>query len=138
MYRTGIVIPPELETRLRAHAEAEGPTVKAYIERLVSADEQQKQNLQIWRWKDSVQVDCYTRIADPDYWENKHWQLDERLKNSGRRWIVAMSPVQKRTRISITQHYISPNTPLPKLVTAFYLRPTTHSLSQTLSPLRKL
>jgi len=58
----GIVIPPELETRLRAHAEAEGPTVKAYIERLVSADEQQKQNLQIWRWKDSVQVDCYTRI----------------------------------------------------------------------------
>ena len=40
-----IVIPPELETRLRAHAEAEGLTVEAYIERLVSADERAEAEL---------------------------------------------------------------------------------------------
>ena len=40
-----IVIPPELETRLRAHAEAEGLTVEAYIERLVSPDERAEAEL---------------------------------------------------------------------------------------------
>ena len=83
MYRMSIVIPPELETRLRAHAEAEGLTVEAYIERLVSADERAETeltNLALEGLSSGGLLD-----ADPDYWQKKHRQLDERLKNSGRR-----------------------------------------------------
>ena len=78
-----IVIPPELETRLRAHAEAEGLTVEAYIERLVSADERAKAEL-IDLALEGLGSGEPLKVGS-DYWQEKHRQLDERLKNAGRR-----------------------------------------------------
>ena len=78
-----IVIPPELETRLRAQAEAEGLTVEAYIERLVSADERAEAeltNLALEGLSSGGPLE-----ADPGYWQEKHRRLDERLKNTGLR-----------------------------------------------------
>ena len=78
-----IVIPPELETRLRAHAEAEGLTVEAYIERLVSAKERAEEeltNLALEGLNSGGPLE-----ADPDYWQEKHRRLDERVKNTGLR-----------------------------------------------------
>jgi len=39
-------IPPKLDMRLRARAEAEGLTVEAYVERLVRADQQAEDELE--------------------------------------------------------------------------------------------
>ena len=40
-----ITIHPELESKLRARAEAEGLTIEAYLERVVEADEQAEEEL---------------------------------------------------------------------------------------------
>ena len=40
-----IVIPPELESRLRAQAQAEGLTVEAYLESLVAGNERAEEEL---------------------------------------------------------------------------------------------
>ena len=78
-----IKIPTELETRLRAHAKAEGITVEAYIERLVRADEKAEEELTALALEglnsgEAVEVNA-------DYWEAKHRRLDERLKDTGSR-----------------------------------------------------
>ena len=78
-----IVIPPQLETRLRAQAEAEGLTVEAYIERLVSADERAEEELTALALEG---LSSGTPLeVDPGYWQEKHRQLDERLKTTGSR-----------------------------------------------------
>ncbi len=78
-----IRIPTELETRLRAQANAEGITVEAYIERLVHADERAEEELTSLALEgvnsgEAVEVNA-------DYWEAKHRLLDERLKKTGSR-----------------------------------------------------
>ena len=78
-----IVIPPELETRLRAQAEAEGLTVEAYMESLVGAYERAEEELTTLALEglnSGVPV-----TVDPGYWQEKHRRLDERLKNTGSR-----------------------------------------------------
>ena len=40
-----ITIPPELETRIRGGAEAEGVTVEKYVERLLRADQHAEEEL---------------------------------------------------------------------------------------------
>jgi hypothetical protein len=76
-----IAIPPQLEARLRARAEARGLTVEAYIERLVRAEQQAEDELQTLALEglnsgEPIQV-------GPRYWEDKHRRLDERLNKTG-------------------------------------------------------
>ncbi len=78
-----ITIHPELETRLRARAEAEGLTVEAYVERLVRADQQADDELEALALEGLNSGEPIE--AGPGYWEEKHRQLDERLKKTGAR-----------------------------------------------------
>ena len=78
-----ISIPPELETRLRARAEAEGITVEDYIDRLLRADQRAEDELEALALEglnsgEAVEVGT-------GYWEEKHRRLDERLKKTGTR-----------------------------------------------------
>ena len=78
-----ITIDPELEVRLRKQAEAEGLSVTAYIERLVTADrraEDELEGLALEGLDSGEPVE-----VGPGYWEGKHRRLDERLKTSGTR-----------------------------------------------------
>jgi hypothetical protein len=72
-----ITIHPEIETRLRARAEAEGLTVEVYVERLIRADQQAEDEL------DALALEGLNSgepmEVGPGYWEEKHRRLDERL-----------------------------------------------------------
>ena len=75
-----IVIRPELETRLRAQAEAEGLTVEAYLERLITADERAEEEMTTLALEginsgEPIEVDSA-------YWLEKHRRLDERLNKT--------------------------------------------------------
>ena len=78
-----ITIDPKLEARIRDKAEAEGMSVEAYVERLVSADQAAEEELEILALEglnsgEPIEV-------GPGYWEEKHRRLDERLKRTGTR-----------------------------------------------------
>jgi hypothetical protein len=78
-----IMIDPKLEARIREKAEAEGLTVEAYVERLVSADQMAEEELEALALEG---VNSGEPIAvGPDYWPEKHRLLDERLKRTGTR-----------------------------------------------------
>jgi len=73
-----ITLHPELAARLCSRAEAEGLTVEAFVERLVSAEQRAEDELEALALEglnsgEPIQVGS-------SYWENKHRQLDERLK----------------------------------------------------------
>ncbi len=73
-----ITIDPKLEARLREKAEAEGLSVDAYVERLVSTEQSADDHLRDLALEG---LDSKAPIeARPDYWEEKHRRLDERLK----------------------------------------------------------
>ena len=75
-----IPIHPELLTKIRARAEAEGLSIEAYLERLVQADQQAIEELEalaIEGIESGAPID-----ASPSYWQDKHRQLDERLKKT--------------------------------------------------------
>lgn len=78
-----ITIHPDLESRVRARAEAEGLTVEAYIERLVCADQQAEDELE------SLTIEGINSgepiEVGPGYWEEKHRRLDERLQKTDTR-----------------------------------------------------
>jgi hypothetical protein len=74
------MIPPELETRLRAQAQVEGLSVEAYIERLVSADERAEEELTSAALEGINSGEPMEVGAG--YWEEKHRRLDERLKKT--------------------------------------------------------
>ena len=78
-----ITIDPKFELRLRERADAEGLTVSAYLERLVSADETAEEELE------SLAVEGLNSgeplEVGPGYWEEKHRRLDEGLKRTGAR-----------------------------------------------------
>jgi len=78
-----IPIHPELESTLRAQAEAEGLTVEAYVERLVRADQQAEDELEALAWEGLNSGEPIA--ARPGYWEEKHRRLDERFKKTGAR-----------------------------------------------------
>ena len=75
-----IVIPPELETRLRAQAETEGLTVEAYLERLIGADERAVEEITTLALEGMNSGEAME--VDARYWEEKHRRLDERLKKT--------------------------------------------------------
>jgi len=78
-----ITLHPELAARLRARAEAEGLTVEAYVERLVSAQQRAEDELEALALEGLNSGEPFE--VGPSYWENKHRQLDERLKKTGTR-----------------------------------------------------
>lgn len=78
-----ITIDPKLEVRIREKAEAEGLSVDAYVERLVSTEQMAEEELEVLALEglnsgDPIEV-------GPGYWEEKHRRLDERLKRTGTR-----------------------------------------------------
>ena len=78
-----ITIHPELESRLRARAEAEGLTVDAYLERLVRAEQSARDELEALALEG---LNSGPPIeAGPEYWEAKHRRLDERLREETKR-----------------------------------------------------
>jgi hypothetical protein len=78
-----LAIHPDLESRIRARAEAEGLTVEAYLERLIQADQQGAQELETLALEG---LDSGTPIEPgPSYWQEKHRLLDERLSHANRR-----------------------------------------------------
>jgi hypothetical protein len=73
-----ITINPQLETTLRSRAEAEGLSIEAYLESLVSADQEAERELVALALEglnsgDPIEI-------GPGYWEKKHRRLDERSR----------------------------------------------------------
>jgi hypothetical protein len=75
-----IAIHPELESKIRSRAEAEGLSIEAYLERLVRADRQGTEELE------TLALEGLNSGAPlepgPSYWQDKYALLDEPLKNS--------------------------------------------------------
>jgi hypothetical protein len=78
-----ITIDPKLEARLRERAEAEGLTVSAYVEKLVSSEQSAEEELESLALEGLNSGDPLA--VGPGYWEEKHRRLDERLKKTGTR-----------------------------------------------------
>jgi plasmid stability protein len=75
-----ISIHPQLETQLRARAEAEGLTVEAYLERIVRSEQSAEDVLTELAL---AGLDSGEAIEPgPGYWEAKHRSLDERLRGT--------------------------------------------------------
>jgi hypothetical protein len=78
-----IAIHPELESRIRSRAEAQGLTIEAYLERLVRADQlgmEELESLALDGLNSGVPME-----VGPSYWQDKHLRLDERLRKTGAR-----------------------------------------------------
>ena len=76
-----ISIHPELESKLRARAQAEGLTVEAYLERLVRTEqsvEEELTSLALEGLNSGEPIE-----VGPGYWEAKHQKLDASLRKSG-------------------------------------------------------
>ena len=73
-----IRIHPELETRIRTRAAAEGLSVEAYVERLVRADQQAEDELATLALEGLNSGEPIE--PHPGYWEEKHRRLDEKIK----------------------------------------------------------
>jgi hypothetical protein len=78
-----LTIDRDLESKIRAQAEAEGLSVEAYLERLVRADQEgvrELETLALEALRSGEPIE-----AGPSYWQEKHRLLDERLNNTNRR-----------------------------------------------------
>ena len=80
--RMSLAIHPELETKIRDRAEAEGLTIEAYLERLVRADQQGADELESLSLQGIQSGDPIQ--PGPSYWQEKHRALDARLSKSHR------------------------------------------------------
>ena len=77
------VIDRDLETKIRARAEAEGLSVEAYLERLVQADQVGAKELETLALEGLRSGEAIE--AGPSYWREKHRLLDERLSKTNSR-----------------------------------------------------
>jgi hypothetical protein len=78
-----IAIHPDLESRIRSRAEAQGLTIEAYLERLVRADQlgmEELESLALEGLNSGTPIE-----VGPSYWQDKHLRLDERLRKTGAR-----------------------------------------------------
>ena len=76
-----IAIHPELESKIRSRAEAQGLSVEAYLESLVRADQlgtEELESLALEGLNSGAPID-----VGPSYWQEKHLRLDERLRKTG-------------------------------------------------------
>jgi hypothetical protein len=79
-----ITIHPDLESRIRSRAEAQGLTIEAYLERLARADQlgmEELESLALEGLNSGAPIE-----VGPSYWQDKHLLLDERLRKTGARW----------------------------------------------------
>jgi hypothetical protein len=78
-----IVIQPELESRLRARAEAEGVTIQAYVERIARDDEAAEHELA------SLALEGLNSgpsiEGSESYWDDKRRLIVDRYRNTGAR-----------------------------------------------------
>ena len=72
-----LVIDRDLETKIRARAEAEGLSIVAFLERLVLADQDGARELETLALE-GLHSGAPIQ-AGPSYWQEKHRLLDERL-----------------------------------------------------------
>jgi hypothetical protein len=75
-----ITIHPELETKLRALAAAEGVSVETYLERLIQAEQDAEKELEALAIEGLNSGDPID--TGPGFWEAKHHRLAERLRRS--------------------------------------------------------
>ncbi len=78
-----LAIDRDLETKIRARAEAEGLSVEAYLQRLVQADQdgaKEMESLALEGLYSGAPIE-----AGPSYWQEKHRLLDERLRKTNGR-----------------------------------------------------
>jgi hypothetical protein len=73
-----ISVNPNLETKLRARAKAEGLTIEAYLERLLDSEGDPERELEQLALDGLLSGDPVE--VDHQYWERKHRLLNERLK----------------------------------------------------------
>jgi len=78
-----IVIQPELESRLRARAEAEGLTIQAYVERLARDDEAAEEELEALALEGLNSGQSIE--ASESYWDEKRRRIIDRYRNAGAR-----------------------------------------------------
>jgi hypothetical protein len=78
-----IAIHPDLESKIRSRAGAEGITIEAYLERLVRADQLGTEELESLG-REGLTSGAPIEVG-PSYWQEKHLRLDERLRKSGAR-----------------------------------------------------
>lgn len=76
-----ITIPPELEAKLRARAEAAGVTVETYIERIARDDQAAEDEIEALALE-GLHSDDPIEVG-PGYWEERHRRLEDRLKKTG-------------------------------------------------------
>ena len=76
-----IPIHPDLESKIRSRAEAQGLTIEAYLESLVRADLQGSEELESLALE-GLNSGAPIEVA-PSYWQEKHLRLDERLRKTG-------------------------------------------------------
>ncbi|HXM46202.1 MAG TPA: hypothetical protein VN924_33525 [Bryobacteraceae bacterium] len=78
-----IVIQPELESRLRARAEAEGVTIQAYVERIARDDEAAEEELE------ALAIEGLSSgqpiKGSKSYWDEKRRRIVDRSRNTGAR-----------------------------------------------------
>jgi hypothetical protein len=78
-----LAIDRDLESKIRAQAEAESLSVEDYLERLVHADQEGARELEALTLEGLRSGEPIE--AGPSYWQEKHRLLDERLnKTHGR------------------------------------------------------
>jgi hypothetical protein len=78
-----IVIQPELESRLRARADAEGVTIRAYVERLArdgDAAEEALEALALEGLNSGQSIE-----GSESYWDQKRRRVIDRYRNTGAR-----------------------------------------------------
>jgi len=77
-----ITVNPDLESRLRERAAAEGLSGEAYIERLVRAEQRAIQELEALALEGPNSGPPIE--GGPEFWEAKHRRIDEWLRNAKR------------------------------------------------------
>jgi hypothetical protein len=73
-----ISIHPQLETKLRARAQADGITVEEFLERVLRSEEEATSELEAVAMEGLDSGDAI--VAGPDYWDDLHRRLENRSK----------------------------------------------------------
>jgi hypothetical protein len=78
-----ITLDPDIEARLREQADAEGLTVSAYVERLLTRRERAREQVEGWALEGRNSGPPIE--VGPGYWEEKQRRLLERMDRASNR-----------------------------------------------------
>jgi hypothetical protein len=76
-----ITLDPNIEARLREQAEAEGLTVSAYVEQLLTRRERAREQIETWALEGRNSGPPIE--VGPGYWEERQRRLLERMDRAG-------------------------------------------------------